>query len=285
MDKNKKKPITAEEEHRQEVDEVTDMITTEDVVEQAIYMANAPDCCADEHAENMLGMLGVNIIEPEIYHDEDECPKRTAVCNASFQRKGSSIDEAPGITDDGTPCVVTDKIVLPQGMFEKFAQNLLDDYDFIAEHAERYTFGSDEAKCLLVLGEGHNDGILVVTEGFHYARYTSHIPNASEVFDLESIQELGDIASTDNISRLADYAVSEGTQHSEDGSWETSYTELFYHFGVEIEAGDELCEKLAKALRERPEVESVDITEDGLDVTYNPDYCESLQEQGITQTM
>ena len=74
MDKNKKKPITAEEEHRQEVDEVTDMITTEDVVEQAVYMANAPDCCADEHAENMLGMLGANIIEPEIYHDEDECP-------------------------------------------------------------------------------------------------------------------------------------------------------------------------------------------------------------------
>ena len=73
---DKKKPITAEEEHRQEVDEVTDMITTEDVVEQAVYMANAPDCCADEHAENMLGMLGANIVEPEIYHDEDECPNR-----------------------------------------------------------------------------------------------------------------------------------------------------------------------------------------------------------------
>ena len=154
---------TAEEEHRQEVDETTDMITTEDVIEQAVYMANAPDCCADEHAENMLGMLGANIVEPEIYHDEDECPNK--------------------------------------------------------------------------------------------------------------------------VKELADYAVSEGTQHSEDGTWETSYTELYYHFGVEIEAGDELCEKLAKALRERPEVESVDITEDGLDVTYNPDYCESLQEQGITQTM
>ena len=67
---------TAEEEHRKEVDETTDMITTEDVVEQAVYMANAPDCCADEHAENMLGMLGANIVEPEIYHDEDKCPNR-----------------------------------------------------------------------------------------------------------------------------------------------------------------------------------------------------------------
>ena len=66
---------TAEEEHRKEVDETTDMITTEDVVEQAVYMANAPDCCADEHAENMLGMLGANVVDEEIYHDEDECPK------------------------------------------------------------------------------------------------------------------------------------------------------------------------------------------------------------------
>lgn len=66
---------TAEEEHRKEVDETTDMITTEDVVEQAVYMANAPDCCADEHAENMLGMLGANVVDEEIFHDEDECPK------------------------------------------------------------------------------------------------------------------------------------------------------------------------------------------------------------------
>ena len=163
MDKNKKRQPTAEEEHRQEVDEVTDMITTEDVVEQAVYMANAPDCCADEHAENMLGMLGANIVEPEIYHDEDECPNK--------------------------------------------------------------------------------------------------------------------------VKELADYAISEGTQHSENGSWETSYTELFYHFGVDIKSGDELCEKLAETLRERPEVESVEITEDGLDVTYKPEYCESLQEQGLIQAM
>ena len=70
-----KQTQTAEEEHRKEVDETTDLITTEDVVEQAVYMANAPDCCADEHAENMLGMLGANVVDEEIYHDEDECPK------------------------------------------------------------------------------------------------------------------------------------------------------------------------------------------------------------------
>lgn len=70
-----KKELISAEEHRQEVDEVTDMITAEDVVEQAVYMANAPECCADDHAENILGMLGANVVDEEIYHDEDECPK------------------------------------------------------------------------------------------------------------------------------------------------------------------------------------------------------------------
>ncbi len=74
MDKTK---LTPEEQRKLEIDETTDMITAEDMVEQAVYAANAPDCCADEQAENMLGMLGANIVEPEIYHDESECPNRT----------------------------------------------------------------------------------------------------------------------------------------------------------------------------------------------------------------
>ena len=44
-------------------------------VEQAVYAANAPECCSDaEQAENMLEMLGANIMDDDIYHDEDEHP-------------------------------------------------------------------------------------------------------------------------------------------------------------------------------------------------------------------
>ena len=58
--------------HEAEVQETTDMITAEDLTEQAVYAANAPDCCSDEQqAENMLGMLGANVVEPEIYHTEE----------------------------------------------------------------------------------------------------------------------------------------------------------------------------------------------------------------------
>lgn len=55
--------------------QVNDMITTEDLVEQTIYAVAAPDCCSDgKQAQNMLGMLGANIMDDEIYHDEDEHP-------------------------------------------------------------------------------------------------------------------------------------------------------------------------------------------------------------------
>ena len=51
----------------------TDILTAEDFAEQAEYAANAPKCCSEkERALNMLGMLGSNIADEDIYHDESE---------------------------------------------------------------------------------------------------------------------------------------------------------------------------------------------------------------------
>ena len=69
-----KKKLTAEQEHKKEIEETTDTITAEDLAEQAVYAANAPDFLTEEEqAEDMLGMLGANIVDEEIYHDEEEC--------------------------------------------------------------------------------------------------------------------------------------------------------------------------------------------------------------------
>lgn len=59
----------------QDEDQTNDMITAEDMVEQAAYAMNAPGCCSDsQQAQNMLGMLGANVMDESIYHDEDENP-------------------------------------------------------------------------------------------------------------------------------------------------------------------------------------------------------------------
>lgn len=73
---NKTKRKSGEEikdEKSDEKQKVTDMLSAEDIAEQAEYAANAPKCCSEkERALNMLGMLGSNIADEDIYHDEDE---------------------------------------------------------------------------------------------------------------------------------------------------------------------------------------------------------------------
>lgn len=62
-------------EEEQAEEETNEIIAAEDLVEQAVYAANAPNCCTEsEQAENMLAMLGANIVDEDVYHDEDECP-------------------------------------------------------------------------------------------------------------------------------------------------------------------------------------------------------------------
>lgn len=69
------KKLSPQEEHEKSVAETVDMITAEDLVEQAVYAANAPKCCSPaEQAENMLGMLGANFIDDGIYHSEEDHP-------------------------------------------------------------------------------------------------------------------------------------------------------------------------------------------------------------------
>ena len=75
-EKNKTKRKRGEEikdEKSDEKQKVTDMLSAEDIAEQAEYVANAPKCCSEkERALNMLGMLGSNIADEDIYHEESD---------------------------------------------------------------------------------------------------------------------------------------------------------------------------------------------------------------------
>lgn len=71
-----KKQLTPTEERQKEENETTEMILAEDAIETTAYLANAPDCCSGaEQLDHVLGMLGVNVMDEDIYHSEDEHPK------------------------------------------------------------------------------------------------------------------------------------------------------------------------------------------------------------------
>ena len=67
-----------EKEQRQKENETNEMLLAEDAVQTTAYIANAPDCCSGaEQLDNMLGMLGADVMNEDVYHDEDEHPKMT----------------------------------------------------------------------------------------------------------------------------------------------------------------------------------------------------------------
>ena len=77
------------DENSDEKQKTTDILTAEDIAEQAEYAANAPKCCSEkERALNMLGMLGSNIADEDIYHDEsghDEVQEKCHSLDMSMQ--------------------------------------------------------------------------------------------------------------------------------------------------------------------------------------------------------
>ena len=85
-EKNREKRKRGEEkkdERSYEKQKATDMRTAEDLAEQAEYAANAPKCCSEkERALNMLGMLGSNIADEDIYHDERKHDEGQEKCHS-----------------------------------------------------------------------------------------------------------------------------------------------------------------------------------------------------------
>lgn len=74
--------------------------------------------------------------------------------------------------------------------YDVFAENLCEYHTFIETNAGNVYFDEQEecAHCLLVTAPEQKEGILVVTEGYFYARYAAYIPDCS-VLDLADISD------------------------------------------------------------------------------------------------
>lgn len=96
------------------------------------------------------------------------------IFNIPLRRKDNEVDVVP--------CTVEKSVTLSAEEFAHFSQNLMNDYDFIRENIDRmYQDENGVNHCLLVLGEGCADGILVESEGSTYARYSAFVPNARQL--------------------------------------------------------------------------------------------------------
>ena len=125
---------------------------------------------------------------------------------------------------DTLDCVITKVIRLPGAAFDSFSTNLLHDQDFIAENNKLMGYSDDgKRQCILVVGEGHKDGILVHSAGYDYARYTALIPNVEAFLLAEQYPALTEF--NKKLANIVDYIVSleSSTEYTiEDGRSESS---------------------------------------------------------------
>jgi hypothetical protein len=73
--------------------------------------------------------------------------------------------------------VIEKTIVINKDLFNCFIKDPLQDYDFITENLEHMFCDKNEVfHCIFVTTDEHDFGILVESEGYHYARYTAYLP-------------------------------------------------------------------------------------------------------------
>ena len=123
----------------------------------------------------------------------------------------------------------------------------------------------DSRPCLLLVGEGHKDGFIIDTQGYDYARYTAHIPNAKQLAVAVRYPSLENAVRETALA--ADTAVQKAIE-SGDKEYGVNIDELRNQFrGAGFSEG-----LLYAAPKDRPEIESVDFDGEYIRCTVRDDY-------------
>lgn len=186
--------------------------------------------------------------------------------NVLFRRKDTEIETSP--------CVVEKIVELSAEQFEHFSKNLLNDYDFILENTDHMYQDKDGINhCLLVLGEGRDDGILVDSEGSGYARYSAFIPNARILVQIDRYPALQEF--NNRMMKYADKYVKQTMKNQENGIYRLPFGDMQWDLQPEISE----LQVLAAMLEERPEFSDVDENEEELILQLKPEYIPAEEKE------
>ena len=165
------------------------------------------------------------------------------------------------------PWEIEHTVELPPGEFRYFKEHLLRDQPFIAEHAQELYKDSDGVTHgMLVLCEGIDDGILVNSEGFAYARYAAYLSGARTFSLMNRYPPLRDFCV--QMDSLVDKFVQQAIEAEQ-----MVYDQDIPSFSMPL---------FLDMLYERPEFSEVETTHNEVYLTLAPDL---VQEQGPTQSM
>ena len=188
--------------------------------------------------------------------------------NAIFQKKDCEINTEP--------CVIEKTVELTEKEYNHFYHNLLEDYSFIAENSDcMYQDNNGVRHCMLVLGKGIPDGILVEAEGSGYARYSAFLPGARLLIEHERYPSL--TAHADEMRRLTEKYV----QRALDGQIDCQYNINFSEARKLCRQSGFTDELFMEMLSDREEFEYVEQTDDGCFVTIAEPYLRQEDERNL----
>ncbi len=153
-------------------------------------------------------------------------------------------------------CKVEAVTELDRETFASFKNHMDYEYGFIHEHLN-YMYEDRDAvsHCLLILGVGENDGVLVNSCGEDYALYSALLPNARDFMQKQ-------------IQTMAEDLIKQGTAQTANGSWVVGFDEVSQHFDTTVTPQNGIGQMLIAELEARDEVAEIIATEDCIEMTY-----------------
>jgi len=163
--------------------------------------------------------------------------------NAIFTRKEPELET--------TNCIIEKVIRLSGAEFDRFSKNLLRDWDFIRDNPIARSYDEEgRCHCLLVVGEGRRDGILVNPEGSSYARYSAFMPNAEAFLNVGQYSALA--ALNKKLTAIVDFIATVGGAGDPAGRGVVNLQDEGFTFGIDFMTNNTLRSTMLDMLNERP---------------------------------
>ena len=174
------------------------------------------------------------------------------------------------------PWEIEHTVELPPGEFRYFKEHLLRDQPFIAEHAnELHMDAHGITHGMLVLCEGIDDGILVNSEGFSYARYAAYLSGARTMSLMSQYPTLRDFCV--QMDALVEKYVQQTVDGQEDGQFTIPFSNV--ETDVEKQIFDEDLTAFdwrlfLDMLSARPEMAGMETTQNEMYLTVSPEFVQ-----------
>lgn len=165
-------------------------------------------------------------------------------------------------------CQVDHVHTLSESEFRFFQHNLMLETDFLRDYNLHHAAPPSEGvrNGVLVLSSGSDDGILVCTEGYDYARYSAYVPYAKQILMLKQYPALLDYGK--EMTGLADKCIQKAVTVGLPEQYKLSLETL----GSEVSHQPFNAELFLELLGNRLELEDMEVDGDDILLTISPEY-------------